>query len=36
VLKSKEDTEKLEKVILKYLMSDNDKENIIKFEELFK
>lgn len=36
VLKSKEDTEKLEKVILKYLLSDNDKENIIKFEELFK
>lgn len=35
VLNNKADTEKLEKVILKYLLADEDKENIIKYNELF-
>lgn len=30
------DIKKLEKVILKYLLEDNDKENIIKYNSLFK
>lgn len=36
VLNSKEDMKKLEKVILKYLLADNDEENIIKYNDLFK
>ena len=32
----KEDIKKLEKVILKYLLNDNDEENIIKYNDLFK
>lgn len=35
VLNNKADTEKLEKVISKYLLADEDKENIIKYNELF-
>lgn len=36
VLHQKEDIDKLSKVIMKYLLTDNDKENIEKWEELFK
>lgn len=36
VLNKKEDTDKLAKVILKYLLADNDEDNIKKHEELFK
>ena len=36
VLHQKEDVEKLANIILKYLLSDNDKENVSKWEELFK
>jgi len=36
ILNSREDIKKLEKVILKYLLEDNDKENIIKYKDLFK
>lgn len=36
VLNNKEDINKLEKVILKYLLEDNDEENIIKYNDLFK
>lgn len=36
VLNSREDMKKLEKVILKYLLEDNDEENIIKYNDLFK
>ena len=36
VLNNKEDIKKLEKVILKYLLNDNDEENIIKYNDLFK
>ena len=34
-LNAKEDVKKLEKVILNYLLSDEDKENLKKWEELF-
>lgn len=34
VLNNREDTEKLEKILLKYLLADE--ENIIKYNELFK
>ena len=36
VLHQKEDIDKLSKVIMKYLLTDDDKENIEKWEELFK
>lgn len=36
VLHQKEDVNKLSKVIMKYLLNDEDKENIKKWEELFK
>ena len=36
VLHQKEDIDKLSKVIMKYLLTDDDKENIKKWEELFK
>jgi len=36
VLNNIEDTEKLEKILLKYLLADEDEENIIKYNELFK
>lgn len=36
VLNNKEDMTKLTKVILKYLLDDNDNENVLKWEELFK
>lgn len=36
VLHKKEDIEKLSQVIMKYLLDDEDKENIKKWEELFK
>lgn len=36
VLHQKEDIDKLSKVIMKYLLTDDDKENIGKWEELFK
>lgn len=36
VLHQKEDVDKLSKVIMKYLLNDEDKENIKKWEELFK
>lgn len=36
VLNNKEDIKKLEKVILNYLLDDDDKENIKKWKELFK
>lgn len=36
VLNNKEDTIKLEKILLKYLLADDDEENIIKYNELFK
>lgn len=36
VLNNREDTEKLEKILLKYLLADEDEENIIKYNELFK
>ena len=36
VLNNKEDMRKLTKVILKYLLDDNDNENVLKWEELFK
>ena len=36
VLNKKEDMEKLSKVILKYLLAEDDKENVIKWENLFK
>lgn len=36
VLRNREDIEKLEKIILKYLMDDEDAENIKKWEDLFK
>lgn len=36
VLNNKEDKEKLEKILLKYLLADEDEENIIKYNELFK
>lgn len=36
VLHQKEDVERLSKVIMNYLLSDEDKENIKKWEELFK
>ena len=35
-LHQKEDIDKLSKVIMKYLLTDDDKENIKKWEELFK
>ena len=35
VLKRKEDIKKLEQIILKYLLEDEDTENIKKYEELF-
>lgn len=36
VLHSREDMDKLSKTIMKYLLDENDKENIKKWEELFK
>lgn len=36
ILNNREDTEKLEKILLKYLLADEDEENIIKYNELFK
>lgn len=36
VLNNREDIKKLEMVILKYLLDDNDEENIIKYKDLFK
>lgn len=36
VLNNREDTEKLEKILLKYLLADGDEENITKYNELFK
>ena len=36
MLHQKEDVERLSKVIMNYLLSDEDKENIKKWEELFK
>ncbi len=36
VLKNKEDIEKLENIILKYLLADEDSENIKLWEELFR
>ncbi len=36
VLKNREDIEKLENIILKYLLADEDEENIKKWEKLFK
>lgn len=36
ILHQKEDIDKLSKVIMKYLLTDDDKENIKKWEELFK
>lgn len=36
VLNKKEDIIKLSKIIMKYLLADEDKENIMKWEELFK
>lgn len=36
VLHKKEDIERLSQVIMKYLLNDDDKENIEKWEELFK
>ena len=35
VLKRKEDIKKLEQIILKYLLEDEDTENIKKYKELF-
>ena len=36
ILNNREDTEKLEKILLKYLLAEEDEENIIKYNELFK
>lgn len=36
ILKNKKDIEKLEKIVLKYLLEDGDGENIDKYYELFK
>lgn len=36
VLNNREDKEKLEKILLKYLLADEAEENIIKYNELFK
>lgn len=36
VLSKKEDIEKLQKVLFRYLLTDEDKENLRKFEALFK
>lgn len=36
VLNSREDTKKLEKIILDYLLADEDNESIAKYNELFK
>lgn len=36
VLNNREDTKKLEKILLKYLLADEDEASIIKYNELFK
>lgn len=36
ILNNREDTVKLEKILLKYLLAEEDEENIIKYNELFK
>lgn len=36
ILNNKDDTKKLEKIILKYLLADDDQDNIINYNELFK
>lgn len=35
-VKSKEDMEKLSKTIMKYLLDENDRVNLVKWETLFK